>query len=121
MNTTKKGASPIFLKSLEMVAWLLAHTQKFPKSQRFVLAKRMEEAALSFQDALLWATKTPREREALMDADDPLERLRMDNRLGLRLRLHAMGSYGYLPRALEEIGRLLGGWMRSARVLGAMG
>ena len=42
--------SPIFRKSYEMLVWLLAHTRKFPKDQRFVMAKRMEEAALDFHD-----------------------------------------------------------------------
>ncbi len=41
-----KRESPLLLKSYETLVWLLRHTQKFPKSQRFVLAKRMEEAGL---------------------------------------------------------------------------
>lgn len=40
--------SPPFLKSFEMLTWLLKHTRKFPKHPRFVMAKRMEEAALGF-------------------------------------------------------------------------
>ena len=59
MKESQSG-SPLFIETYDMVLWLLAHTQKFPKSQRFVLAKRMEEAALSFQDKILWATKTSR-------------------------------------------------------------
>jgi len=61
--------SPIFLKSFETLEWLLAHTQKFRKSQRFVMAKRMEEAALSFHDSLIWATKTEEKNNALARAD----------------------------------------------------
>jgi hypothetical protein len=52
--------SPLFVKSFEMLEWLLDHTRKFPKHQRFVMAKRMEEAALAFHDNLIWATKTVR-------------------------------------------------------------
>jgi hypothetical protein len=32
---------------------VLAHTRKFPRHQRFVMAKRIEEAALSFHDQLV--------------------------------------------------------------------
>ena len=55
MNREIEGAtaSPLFLKTFEMVIWLLEHTKKFPKHHRFVLAQRMEEAALSFQDKIL--------------------------------------------------------------------
>ena len=42
--------SPLFLKSFETLEWILNHTQKFPKHQRFVMAKRIEEAALAFHD-----------------------------------------------------------------------
>ncbi len=33
------GGSPIFVKTFEMLAWLLEHTKKFPKHQRFVMAQ----------------------------------------------------------------------------------
>lgn len=98
-----------------MVLWLLAHTKKFPKSERFVLAKRMEDAALSFQDKILWATKTSRKHQALIEADYHLERLRMYNRVALGLKLHALRQHEHLSRTLDELGRLLGGWMKSLR------
>ncbi len=44
--------SPIFIKSFEPLGWILDHTRKFPKHQRFVMAKRIEEAALEFHDNL---------------------------------------------------------------------
>lgn len=115
--TEKAEGSPLFIKTYDMVLWLLAHTQKFPKSQRFVLAKRMEEAALSFQDQIVWATKTRRRVPVLVEADFHLERLRLYNRMALGLRLHSPGQYEHLGRSLDELGRLLGGWLRKARSL----
>ena len=41
--------SPIFVKTYDFVKWLLEHTIKFPKSQRFVMAKRVEEAIAKVQ------------------------------------------------------------------------
>lgn len=38
--------SPLFTKTYDFTKWLLEHTIKFPKSQRFVMAKRLEEAIL---------------------------------------------------------------------------
>jgi hypothetical protein len=37
-----------FVKSFEMLEWLLNHKRGFPKHQRFVMVQRMEQAALSF-------------------------------------------------------------------------
>lgn len=45
--------SPIFIKNYEMLTWLLNHTRKFPKHQRFVMARRMKDATLDFHDEAL--------------------------------------------------------------------
>lgn len=109
-----RGESPLFLKTHEMLLWLLAHTQNFPKSQRFVLAKRMEDAALDFHDCLLRAGKSRRKSAALTEADVHLDRLRRYNRLAHGLKLHNETQYEHLARIVEELGRLLGGWLRTA-------
>ncbi len=59
MNSSSSGRSPLFIKTFDAVVWILEHTKKFPKSQRFVLAQRMEEAALSFQDQIIWVLLKP--------------------------------------------------------------
>ncbi|MCG6538067.1 MAG: hypothetical protein L7F78_25965, partial [Syntrophales bacterium LBB04] len=47
--------SPIFIKTYDFTKWLLEHTIRFPKSQRFVMAKRIEEAALQLvQSCCSW-------------------------------------------------------------------
>jgi hypothetical protein len=35
--------SPIFIKTYDFTKWLLEHTIRFPKSQRFVVGKRIKE------------------------------------------------------------------------------
>ena len=107
--------SPIFIKSFETLEWVLSHTSKFPKHQRFVMAKRIEEAALSFHDNLIWASKTQRKTGALADADFHLERLKVYNRLAMKLKLSSFAQYEYLAKQLEELGKLLGGWQRSLK------
>ncbi len=107
--------SPIFVKSFETLEWLLDHTQKFRKSQRFVMAKRMEEAALAFHDNLLWATKTAEKDKALSAADFHLERLKVYNHLAMKLKLSNFAQYEYLAKELNTLGKLLGGWQRSLK------
>lgn len=104
--------SPIFVKSFEMLEWLLEHTKKFPRHQRFVMAKRMEEAALSFHDRLVWTTKVTMKEPSLREADFHLERLKIYNRLAMRLKLSSFGQYEHFARLLDELGKLLGGWQR---------
>ena len=105
--------SPIFLKSFETLRWILDHTKKFPKHQRFVMARRIEETALDFHDSLIRATKIRNKQEALKEADFGLERLKTYNRLCRELKLHSFDQYEYLAGHLDELGRLLGGWQKS--------
>ena len=110
-----KSESPLFLKSYETMVWLLNHTKKFPKQQRFVLAQRMEQTAMDFHDALLVATRLSAERQkrsVLHRADTHLARLKVYNRLAKDLKLHSLKQYMYLAERLEEQGRLLGGWIK---------
>jgi 23S rRNA-intervening sequence protein len=108
--------SPVFVKAYDLIAWLLPQTQSFPKSQRFVLAKRVEDAALDLQEALIAAGKTHRaeRRRHLLQADIRLEQLRIHWRLCRTLNLVEPGRYEHGVRLMDEVGRLLGGWISSA-------
>lgn len=107
--------SPIFVKTHDFVRWLLEHTIKFPKSQRFVMAKRTEDAALDFYDLLIKASKDGSERrQVLKDADLQLERIKHYLRLCVELNLLSVSQYEHASKAIFEIGKLLGGWMKKA-------
>lgn len=47
--------SPIFTKTYDMLLWLIPITQKFPKDQRFVLAKRIQDKAFEFQEEIIFS------------------------------------------------------------------
>ena len=47
--------SPIFARTHDLVLWLLQRTESFPRSQRFVLTKRVQDVALDFQERLIEA------------------------------------------------------------------
>lgn len=87
----------IFPKTHDVILWLLQATQNFPRSQRFVMAQRVQEAALDFYDLLILARKTPAaERPAvLIRADVKLETLRLHLRLCQELRLLTPGQYSH--------------------------
>lgn len=73
--------SPIFSKTSELLDWLLPATMKFPKSQRFVLAKRVQDAASNFYEAITAAALIANPRPQLVQADVELQRLRLYLRL----------------------------------------
>ncbi|MBI3600081.1 MAG: diversity-generating retroelement protein Avd [Nitrospinae bacterium] len=112
-----KGAtikeSPIFVKTYDFTKWLLEHTIKFPKSQRFVMAKRIEDAMLNFYDLLLLAVKVETDKKSILQkASFELERLKHYLRLCKDLGIFSIKQYEYSSKAIVEIGNLLGGWMK---------
>ena len=104
--------SPIFSKTYDFVVWLIPLTIKFPRQQRFVLAAALQQETLRFQGLLIEAAHR-RPRDALVAADVELDKLRTHLRLCRDLELIGSGQYEHAARMLTEIGRLLGGWMKS--------
>jgi len=107
--------SPIFAKTHDLLMWLLQHTAKFPKSERFRMAKRVEDSAFRFYDLIARATKSgDKRRSVLLEADLELDRLRLNVRLCVELKLLNVEQYEHAASRLVEIGRLLGGWIKTA-------
>ncbi len=109
--------SPIFARTHDMLLWLIPHTTNhFPRSQRFVMAKRVQDRALDFQELILEAglSKDSQRAERLAQADIELAKLRFHLRLCHEMRLFSLGQYEHVARMVAEIGRLLGGWRESA-------
>jgi hypothetical protein len=114
--------SPIFVKTYDFLQWLLPLTTKFPKSQRFLLAERLGVAALDFYELLQQAAMKDRPEgdpavtmSLSEQADLLLHRQRFYVRLIRGLLFISKGQYEHAARHLDEIGRLLGGWMRRLR------
>jgi hypothetical protein len=106
--------SPIFARTYDLMLWLIPHTIKFPRSQRFVLGKAVNETLLAFQELLIEATRSQKPIEKLRDADTQLQKLRFYLRLCHDLNLFTRGQYEHVTRLDVEVGKLLGGWMRKA-------
>ena len=110
------------MKTYDYTKWLLEHTIKFPKSQRFVMAKRIEEAVLNFYDLLLLAVKEDREKHSVLTkASFELERAKHYMRICKDLNLFSVKQYEYSSKEIVEIGKLLGGWIKRAGVVKGMG
>ncbi len=106
--------SPIFVRTYDFLLWLIPRTSKFPREQRFVLAKAVQETALRFQETLIEAgmSKGRTLNRLLVRADIELTKLRFYLRLCKDLELLKGGQYRHVSEMVAEIGRLLGGWRK---------
>ena len=106
--------SPIFSKTYDFVAWLIPLTVKFPRQQRFVMAAALQREALRFQELLIEAAHQRAPAAHLLAADAELDKVRTHLRLSRDLELINGGQYAHAARLLVEIGKLLGGWKKTA-------
>lgn len=106
--------SPIFVKTEAFMVWLFQHTGKFPKEERFRLAKRIDDALFDFHKALNQAVYEDRPAVHLPQADLHLQLLRAYLRLALELKYSSPDQFQCAAEHLDEIGKLLGGWMKKA-------
>jgi hypothetical protein len=107
-------ASPIFSRSEQLLLWLMNHTEKYPKCERFRLARRLEDAAFEFQECLLRAVHEPDEAVRLREADVKLDQLRLLVRLCVARKLMSVRQYEYVSGELVALGKLLGAWQKKS-------
>jgi hypothetical protein len=108
--------SPIFSRTYDLLLWLIPQAQKFPRAHRFGVGERVVRLALDFQEMIIAAGLSTGEkrRERLMEADIQLAKLRNLARLCKDMELVTIGQYEHAAKMLVEIGRLLGGWLKTA-------
>ena len=102
-------------RSFDFSRWLLAHTHRYPKSFRFSLAVRIENRALEVLECVVVANRLRDRLPLLVRADTALESLRILIRLSYEMKLLAVNSYEFAAREMDEIGKLLGGWLRQQK------
>jgi hypothetical protein len=95
--------------------WLIPTIEKFPRRQKFLLGDRIQGGALDVLEHLVEATYTKSRASLLARANLGLEKLRFFFRLALDLRFLDMKRYEHAARSLDEIGRLVGGWLKADR------
>jgi four helix bundle protein len=107
----------IFTRTYDFISWLIPKTMSFPRSQRFVVTQRLQDAALSFQEYLIEANRRRgRARlERLQMADAALDKARLYLRLALSWDWLNDGQYLHVSKMVKEIGDLLGGWIKQTR------
>jgi len=106
--------SPALVKTYDFLKWLLPATEKFPKSQRFVLAQQLQQAAFRFYECLIEARRVRPNAPILKQADVELDKVRLYLRLSHELGYLGSRQYRHASRMTAEMGRLLGGWMKKS-------
>jgi four helix bundle protein len=105
----------IFTRTYDMVTWLLPLSENFPRSQRFVVTQRLQNAVLKFQETIIEANsmRGANRAEKLRDADAELRKVRLYLRMCEKWKWITAGQYRHVSQMVSEIGKLLGGWLKT--------
>ena len=103
----------VITKTYDLILWCCNHTSRFPRNHRFVLGERIERNLYNLLETLIRAKYTKNRQRLLEEANLNLEVPRFQMRLAKDLQCLKVNSYGFAAQAIDEIGRLIGGWLRS--------
>lgn len=104
----------IVLAAYDLVLELYPAVRGFPKSQQFMLGRRIEDTALEILTGLIAANAAHDKKGKLPAVDVEIEKLRLLIRLSCDLKFISLKKYAALAESVNELGRMLGGWMKWA-------
>ena len=107
----------ILTRMFDLLQWLVPRAEGFPRAYRHTVTRRLLDAALDLQDLLFEAqsSRGPQRERQLQSCDAALNRLRLYLRLAHHWHWLSDGQYEHISLKVAEIGRLLGGWLKTTR------
>jgi hypothetical protein len=102
----------IFVKVYDLIGYLHREIAKFPKSEKPVLGRRIYDSLLQILEYIITANEETIKKPHLKKASVELEKLRIFIRLANDFRLISIKKYGIIGKKIDEIGRMLGGWIK---------
>jgi hypothetical protein len=105
----------VITKTYDLILWSCNHTSRFPRQHRFALGERLERSLYDLLETLIQAKYTKDRKPLLEQANLKLEILRFQIRLAKDLQCLRANSYEFASKHVEEIGRLVGGWLKPRR------
>jgi hypothetical protein len=103
---------PIFVKWIDFLKWLLTTTERFPKKIRFTFSDRINNLALDIVEELIDARYSRQKIQALRKVNLGIEKLRVLLRICYESKFLPHKSYEHAMYSLNEIGKMLGGWIK---------
>lgn len=108
-----QAAPVIALRMESLLAWTVERVAKFPRDHKFTIGDRLIETCLDITSHLLEAAYRRDKRGDLAAASRGLVRARVLVRLARHLRCVSESQHLHFVKESDEVGRMLGGWLRA--------
>lgn len=105
----------ILQRTYDLMLYAFPLLARFPKHQRFTLAQKIQNGMLDMAAHIVRANMS-RGRDRwleLRETNACLEVLRLNTRLAMELGFLRQRQWEQVAQKTDEIGKLLGGWMKS--------
>jgi len=100
-------------KILDMMEYAYVALKQFPKSEKYALATDIKHCMNLILGYAIEARKHYYKKTTLRDMDVEVAKLRVFIRLSFKLRFIDMTKYENWSEKVDEIGRMLGGWLKT--------
>ena len=111
-DQNRESELPIFVKWMDFLKWLMPVMDRLPKKVRFTLSNRISNLALDLVEDLVEARYSRNKTTLLRGANLKLEKLRVLMRISFESGLIPMATFKHSAMALNEVGKMLGGWLK---------
>ena len=107
----------VYQKHYDLILYAIPIINRFPKSQRYVLGQQAMNTLLDIARLIIQANRQRGKNRlrTLWVVDQKLEEFRLLIRLAKDLNMLAVKQYGLMAERADEVGRLLGGWIKQTR------
>jgi hypothetical protein len=109
---SKEIEPPIMAKAYEASVYMMNLVEKMHRAHKFTLGDRIAALVCELLESLTVARYTSDKAVRLKNLNLLLERLRVLLRLAKDLKAMSVKAYGQATGMVEEVGRMLGGWIR---------
>ena len=104
----------ILQKTEDLLEYLQIALKQFPKCEKHVLAADIRARVYSVMKLIIIINKKYHKKTTMRELDTEIEMLRVQVRLAKNLRYVDLKKYEVLSKKINEIGKMLGGWIKTA-------
>jgi hypothetical protein len=104
----------VFARWYEALVWMHEIAPRLPKVHRPTLVRRFLDHGLSLIRVITDLRYTRRRGALFAEADGHLDQLRVLARLLCDLRALSVRQYERFSKSVDEVGRMIGGWRKTA-------
>lgn len=114
-NQINNKEIPILAKFILMYKTFYRHLELFPKKDKYTLGSKCETLMITVLELLLTASRAERanKKNLISQASVKFDALKIFLRLAWELKILDDKKYAELQTHLQEIGKMIGGWLKS--------